>query len=271
MTTDTNQEITLGRELLIYIPAYNCAEHIVRVLDEIPENVWQLAEVLIVDNCSTDGTVENIQRERANERWPAPVHLIQPENNLGYSGSQKLAYAIALKSPVVKRIIMLHGDGQYPPELLEKYLPYLDSEYGIVYGHRDKSAYPDKEETPAGTYRIIKVLSALESFVTGHHRKEWHTGFVMYSREFLSQVDLDGLTDTYHIDGHLQFIAGELGEQVKAIPIWKRYRGYKPLTGLKRFAYIYHVLRLLVVFRMQKMNRNVIKGNSEVRHYSILP
>lgn len=270
MTTENDQKIALSRELLIYIPAYNCADHVVRVLDEIPDSIWQLAEVLIVDNCSTDVTVQNIQRERGRARWPSPVHLIQPESNLGYAGSQKLAYSIALNSPAVKRIIMLHGDGQYPPELLEEYLPYLDSDHGVVYGYRDKSVYPDKEETPVGTYRIIKILSALESFVTGHRRKEWHTGFVMYSREFLSQVDLAGLTDTYHIDGHLQFVAGELGQQVKAIPIWKRYKGYEPLKGLKRFTYIYHVLRLLLVFRMQKTRRNVAGGSSVIHHYSIL-
>ena len=271
MTTEINQEITFSRGLLIYIPAFNCAENIVTVVDEIPAGVLQHAEILIVDNCSTDDTVERIQQARDENRWSAPVHLIQPETNLGYSGSQKLAYSIALKSPGVKRVIMLHGDGQYPSELVDGFMPYIDSDYGVVYGYRDKSVYPDREETPAGTYRVIKMLSALESFVTGHYRKEWHTGFVMYSREFLSRVDLDGLTDTYHIDGHLQFVAGELGEQVKPIPIWKRYNGYAPLTGLKRVSYIFHVLRLMVVFRIQR-SRKIDPGvASEVRQFSILP
>ena len=271
MTVENNQEITFSRGLLIYIPAYNCAEYIVAVVDEIPDDVLRLAEILIVDNCSTDDTVERIQQARDENRWSVPVHLIQPATNLGYSGSQKLAYSIALNSPSVRRVVMLHGDGQYPPELLSAFVPYIDSEYGVVYGYRDKSVYPDKEETPSGTYRVIKLLSALESFVTGHSRKEWHTGFVMYSQEFLSRVDLYGLTDTYHIDGHLQFVAGELGERVKPVPIWKRYKGYAPLTGLKRLNYIYHVLRLLVVFRMQK-SRKITPGNtSEIRRFSVLP
>ena len=271
MTTENNQEITFSRELLIYIPAYNCAEYIVNVIDAIPDDIARLAEILIVDNRSTDDTVERVQQARDENRWSAPVHLIQPETNLGYSGSQKLAYSIAVNSSSVKRVIMLHGDGQYPPELLDGFMPYIDSDYGVVYGYRDKFVFPDKEETPGGTYRAIKLLSALESFVTGHYRKEWHTGFVMYSREFLSRVDLDGLTDTYHIDGHLQFVAGELGEQVKPIPIWKRYKGYTPLTGFKRLSYIYHVLRLLVVFRMQKSRKINAGATSEIRQFSILP
>lgn len=93
----------------------------------------------------------------------------------------------------------------------------------------------------------------------------------MYSREFLSRVDLEALTDTYHIDGHLQFVAGELGEKVKPIPIWKRYKGYSPLTGFKRVSYIYHVLRLSVAFRMQKSRKINPGATSEVRRFSILP
>jgi hypothetical protein len=166
---------------------------------------------------------------------------------------------------------MLHGDGQYPPALLHELTPYIDSDYGLVYGFRDKSAHDQKDETPAGTYRIIKMLSALESFVTGHSRKEWHSGFVMYSTEFLSQVDLDGLTDSYHIDGHMQFVSGELGEKVKAIPIWKRYKNYEQLKGLNRLTYIFHVLRLLLVFRMQKSRQQGAPSSSSENRYSIIP
>ncbi len=271
MATNNNQVITFNRGLLIYVPAYNCADYIVTVIDEIPDDILELAEILIVDNCSTDDTVARIQKARGENRWSVPVHLIQPEENLGYSGSQKLAYSLMLNSPDVKRVIMLHGDGQYPTELLDEFMPYIESDYGVVYGYRDKSVFPEQEETPALTYRVIKILSALESFVTGHYRKEWHTGFVMYSREFLSRVDLDALTDTYHIDGHLQFVAGELGEQVKPIPIWKRYKGYVPLTGFKRLSYIFHVLRLSVVFRMQRSKTIDQEAKLEARHYSIIP
>jgi glycosyltransferase involved in cell wall biosynthesis len=254
--TEVNQhEVTLSKSLLIYIPAYNCGKYIVSVLDEIPSHFWDIADILVVDNCSTDDTLANIQKARSENRWPNPIQVVQPENNLGYSGSQKLAYSIALNSQVTQKVIMLHGDGQYPPELLDVFTPYLDSEHGLVYGFRDKSAFPYIEETPAGTYRIIKALSALESFVTKHSRKEWHTGFVMYSREFLGQLDFEALTDTYHIDGHIQFASGEFGTDVKAISIWKRYKNYEQLKGLNRITYIFHVLRLMVQFRIQGFSK----------------
>ena len=270
MTTNNSQKISLSSELVIYIPAYNCAKYIAGVLNEIPDAFLNIAEILIVDNQSTDDTVKNIQQVLEGEDWTAPVHLIQPEENLGYAGSQKLAYSIVLDSPVVKRVIMLHGDGQYPPELLDAYTEHIKSEYGLVYGYRDKATFPEKEETPAGTYRIIKSLSALESFVTGHRRKEWHSGFVMYSREFLSRIDLHELTDTYHFDGHMQFVSGELGEPVKAIPIWKRYKYYEQLKGLNRLTYIYHVMRLMLKFRLRGSGQTGSDSSVQISRYSVL-
>ena len=271
MINDNKQSLTLSRELLIYIPAFNCADYIVGVVDEIPEILWGIADVLVIDNCSTDRTVKRLQQARMEKRWPGPIHLIQPKNNLGYSGSQKLAYRIALESPNIQNVIMLHGDGQYPPELLKKFLPFTGSEYGLVYGFRDKSSYPEKEETPLLTYWTIKILGSLESFVTGYKRKEWHNGFVMYSREFLSKINLSALTDTYHIDGHIQFIAGELKEKIIAVPIWKRYKNYEQLKGLNRLTYIFHVLSLMVIFRVLGSGQSAAEYHPITYEYLTLP
>ena len=270
MNSQINQSINLNSGLLIYIPAFNCADYIVGVIDEIPEKFWQIADILVIDNCSLDGTVERLQQARFESRWPGPIHLIQPDFNLGYAGSQKLAYKIALDSSSVQHVIMLHGDGQYPPELLTDFLPYTRTKYGIVYGFRDKSSYPDKEETPQVTYWIIKLLSYFESLVTGFKRKEWHNGFVMYSREFLSKVNLSALTDTYHIDGHIQFVAGELDEYVSAIPIWKRYKNYQQLKGLNRLTYIFHVLGLMVKFRFFGSGQGTVESDLVTVKYSIV-
>ena len=250
MSIDNDQEIKFNKQLLIYIPVYNCADYIVGVIDEIPEKFWEIADILIIDNCSTDTTIQMIQDARTAKRWAREIHLVQTDTNLGYSGSQKLAYQIALHSPKIQHVIMLHGDGQYPPELLNSFLPYIESEYSVVYGFRDKSSYPEKEETPLFTYLVIKLLSSIESSVTGHKRKEWHNGFVMYSRAFLSKINLNALTDSYHIDGHIQFVAGELNEPVVDVPIWKRYEKYQQLKGLNRLTYIFHVLTLMIRFRV---------------------
>jgi glycosyltransferase involved in cell wall biosynthesis len=252
MNESTNESISLGRQVLIYIPVYRCADTIVSVIRDIPEAVRKLAHVLVIDNRSEDDTAEVVRAAAQAGTLGDHLSLIQPAKNLGYSGSQKLAYSIALQNPAVKWVMMLHGDGQYPPALLADYLPFLGSAHGVVYGYRSKTAYPDKEETPLHTYAIIKSLNLLESLTTGIQRKEWHTGFVMHATRFLREVELRNLTTTPHIDGHLLFAAGALGFSAQAIPIYKRYKGLTIFEGTARVSYVFNVLRLALTFRAQK-------------------
>lgn len=237
------------RSMLIYIPAFNCQQTIASVLQGIPKTVREKADVLVIDNCSTDETVRAAVSASCQDDLGARVHIIRPPQNLGYAGSQKLAYTIACEAPAVQWIAMLHGDGQYPPSLLEIFERYLSSTAGVVYGYRSKAHYPCLEETPLATWAIISALSVVESLVTGVHRKEWHTGFVMYATRFLKKVNLTALTHTPHIDGNLLFAASVVGEAAIPVPIYKRYKALDQFEGAARRQYVIDVVGLMLQFR----------------------
>ena len=238
--------------ILIYIPAYNCSETISSVLAGIPTQVAEKADILVLDNCSKEPIESVIRKSFPAGIHARPITIIRSESNLGYAGSQKLAYKLALQSKSIEWVIMLHGDGQYPPELLELYIPFFESKIGIVYGYRSRRHFPSKEETPFFSSLIIKTLSFLENIVTGYSRLEWHTGFLMHSTRFLKRVNLDALTTTPHIDGHLLFAAGVLGEAVEAVPIYKRYNSFQAFEGAARRRYVLDVLRLMFLFRKER-------------------
>lgn len=240
----------LTRPVLVYVPAYQCEAFVVATLQELPSELWEFSEVLVVDNCSTDGTVEAVLRANDEGRFPRPVHVVRTPRNVGYAGSQKAAYKLALENPAVEWVVMLHGDGQYAPHLVGDLVRQTKTGAKLVYGHRDRSAHDDRDETPLITYSVIRAMSAVESLVTGFSRREWHSGFVMYHRSFLEQVDLDALTDTFHIDGHLLFAAGVLGATTVPMPIYKRYEGYEAFGGVRRIRYVANVLGLLAKFRL---------------------
>lgn len=242
--------LVFSKRLLVYVPAYNCRETIVGVLNSISARVNGIADILVVDNCSDDGTAERIMEARQKGEIRSDVAVVQPTVNVGYAGSQKLAYALACRSPMVEWVAMLHGDGQYPSELLDKFVDRLDSAAGIIYGHRSKLWYPRKEETPFTTWAIIGLLSVVESVMTGVFRMEWHSGFVMHATRFLRRVELSALTDTPHIDGHLLYAASVVNERVETIPIYKRYKSLSPFEGEARRRYVLDVLNL-----MRKMPR----------------
>ena len=71
---------------------------------------------------------------------------IKTKENIGYAGSQKLAYYLAIQDDFPDYVIMLHGDGQYDPSLLSIIAPYVDKGFAIVNGFRDKKSFPKKKQ-----------------------------------------------------------------------------------------------------------------------------
>src|SRR3989338_7830804 len=106
------------KAILVYLPCYNCAGKIAQTISQIPKELYDKIECLVVDNFSTDSTADEVEEEIKKNIHPFPIRLLRNQKNLGYAGSQKTAYALASQSSVVKHVVMLHGDGQYPPVLL---------------------------------------------------------------------------------------------------------------------------------------------------------
>jgi len=239
-----NVSLNFSKSCVVYIPCYNCAKTILRIIGEIPREIYSKIDVVVVDNHSSDGTLSVLLTEIEKGQYPFNVHVIEPEKNVGYSGSQKLMYQIAINSHV-KKVIMLHGDGQYPSEMIKQFIPYLESDYGIVNGYRSKKAFPEKEETPMMTYCIIKLLSAMESVFLGINQKEWHSGLVMYDVDFLRKIPLQELSPYMHIDGEFLMCAHLLKEKTLGVPIYKRYKEFPEFGGWGRVKHILHVFKLI--------------------------
>lgn len=263
-------KLSFDKDFIVYIPLYNSEKYILEVIDNIPKKIWQIANILVVDDQSTDESLKKVVKANNKNRWPKRVNVIQTTENRGYAGSQKLAYKIALNAGNIKSIAMLHGDGQYDPVLLNLFIPYLNSNEDIVCGYRSKRYYGFiKEETPIITWAVIRVLSIFESIITGYWRNEWHSGFVMYKTKFLSRVNIDNLTDTMHIDGHLHYAAGSMKKTVKDIAIYKRYRNYNQLKGITRFKYVLNVFNLMFKFKYIDLIKDAKKDNKKIPKFNI--
>jgi len=248
------------KPVLIYIPCYNCVAKIAEVLSNIPAELHNQIECLVVDNHSSDHTMEKVLQEKDSKKYTFKINLIRTTKNIDYAGTQKLAYFLATQSPRVSHVIMLHGDGQYHSSQLTQLIPYLNNKnYTVINGYRDKTIYT-QEETPHITYIVIKILNFLESFITGYSYMEWHSGFVMYSIDFLKKVPLQYLSKTRHIDGEFLICAGILQENTISVPIYKKYKEYKTFRGLPRIKYIWDILKVMFKFK-RKYYHQILKSN----------
>lgn len=68
----------------VCIPAYNNEEYIGRTIESVFDQSYQKWELIIVDDCSTDRTVEIVNGYQEQD---SRVHLFQNESNLGMAGN----------------------------------------------------------------------------------------------------------------------------------------------------------------------------------------
>ena len=244
------------KKSILFIPVYNCENTIYSVLTAIPLEVSKESLFVIVDNGSTDNSISVIKSWMTRLPENVEVLLVKTKYNLGYAGSQKLAYSIAGCITNVEWVVMLHGDAQYNPELLLKFVPFFDTNFNAIYGYRTKTIYGKREETPLITWLSIKILNLIETFYTGIYLKEWHTGFVMYSNDFLRKVNFENFTNSPHMDGQLISFAKVIdGNGISSIPIYKRYKNLVQFSGEARFRYILNVFKLMPIIRTMKRNQ----------------
>ncbi|KPQ15168.1 MAG: Glycosyltransferases involved in cell wall biogenesis [Rhodobacteraceae bacterium HLUCCO18] len=97
---------------LVFIPMYNCAAQIPRVLaqfDDPSVRPW-VDTVLCIDNRSTDGTLDAARS--ALEHCPVPTRvLLRNDDNYGLGGSHKVAIEFA-RAHGYDMLTVLHGDDQ---------------------------------------------------------------------------------------------------------------------------------------------------------------
>lgn len=111
--------------LTVFTPVYNCQEYIQETIDSVLNQTFTDFEYLIVDDCSTDNTVELI------EQYSDPrIRLIKNETNKGISYNRN----IGIEESKGIYLAMLDGDDIALPTRLEKQVLFLErnNDFGIV-------------------------------------------------------------------------------------------------------------------------------------------
>jgi glycosyltransferase involved in cell wall biosynthesis len=216
-------EIARGRRMRIgiLIVAYNAVTTLVKVLDRIPSEVWDnVAEVVVFDDASQDSTYESALEYKA-EAGQSKLRVIKHAKNLGYGGNQKAGYQYFMQRGF-DVVVLLHGDGQYAPEVLSHlYQPLVSGETDAVFGSRMLNAYggPLKGGMPFYKYIGNRILTIFENFSLGMNLTEFHSGYRAYSLHALRQIDFSRMTDDFHFDTEIIIKLNHQGFRIHEVPI----------------------------------------------------
>ena len=190
--------------IAIYIPAYNAASTIPKVLNRIPADLkQQVEEIFVVDNASEDNThLVAIGYGHVNEL--PTLKVFRNERNLGYGGSQKFAYRYCIERGF-DVVVMLHGDAQYAPEKISYLLePIVANQADLVFGSRIAGAplagSLDGRGMPYHRYLGNRLLTAVQNRVLGWNLSEYHSGFRVFRCDALKYVGFQQCSDYYHFD-----------------------------------------------------------------------
>ena len=208
--------------IAVVLPCYHYQDSLNRVLDELFEarKAGRALRIYVVD----DGSSPPLYVHHPG------VHTLRHPQNRGYGAAQKTGYALALAHGA-QRVVMLHGDGQYPtPDTLAlaDALDHADVALGSRFiQHRG-------QHIPAWRRWGNRLLTTAANARFGVRLSELHTGARAFRASALLALPLESFSDDFVFDQ--QVLAGLLarGARFAERPIQARYDDTVSSIGFRR-------------------------------------
>ena len=224
----------MKKKVAIYIPAFNAAATLPKVLERIPPAVReQVVEIFVIDNDSPDNT-HLVAIGYKHQQNVHNLEVIRNPSNVGYGGSQKIAYRRCIDRGY-DCVVMLHGDAQYAPELVEPMMePVLSGEADLSFGSRMRGD-PLGGGMPMHRFLGNKFLTGVQNKILGTGLSEFHSGYRVYSVDALRQVPFERLSSDYHFDTEMIILFVNQGLRIHEAPIPTYYGSEKNYVNVWRY------------------------------------
>jgi len=210
-----------GKRIGILIVTFNAVSTLNKVLKRITPNVWKnVEEIAVFDDASQDATYE-LAMGLKHFRQLDKLQVLSNSKNLGYGGNQKAGYRYFMEKGF-DIVVLLHGDGQYAPEILSHlYHPIVADEADAVFGSRMLRTYGGalKGGMPLYKYAGNRILTTFENRALGMNLTEFHSGYRAYSLHALRNVDFTHMTDDFHFDTEIIIKLQHQHLRIKEVPI----------------------------------------------------
>lgn len=147
-------------ELTVIVPMHNEARNLGALLDRLRPVLDRLelaAEVICVDDGSTDGTVQMLKLAHAVD---PRIKAISLSRNFG----KEVALAAGLHQARGLAAVLMDADLQHPPELIERFVALWREGWEVVYAHRrDRQAdRPLRRWLSTAFYRLFALVGHTE-------------------------------------------------------------------------------------------------------------
>lgn len=169
-------------KLSVVIPCYNEVETLAKVIEAVRISPVRNCEVIVVDDCSTDGTRELLQSGLGNSVEKVLFH----GKNKGKGAALRTGFAAATGDIVIVQDADLEYDPQEFPLVIE---PIIQGKADVVFGSRFMGGRP---------HRVVyywhmlgnRLLTMLSNMMTNINLTDMETCYKAFRREVIQTIQI---------------------------------------------------------------------------------
>ncbi|MDF7777387.1 glycosyltransferase family 2 protein [Sphingomonas sp. AOB5] len=209
----------MAERILLFIPCYNCAPQIERTLGQLHAVDPALFDVLVLDNGSSDGTVERATAAAAS--LPMPVTIARNRANHHLGGSHKSAFAHASREGFA-HVAVLHGDDQ---GRISDLVPLLETgehrRHDALLGARFAKGSSLQGYSAFRTFGN-RVFNLIFSIVSGRRVTDLGSGLNVFARSVFEDPAVIRASDDLRFNVYLLLQMIDAGRDLHFFPIsWR--------------------------------------------------
>ena len=196
-------------QITVVIPTFNEERVIAKTLTEVKEYLsksFESWEIIVVDDCSTDRTLE----------------ILQDIDDLKILGSVKnhgKGYSVAKGVQQAKSdwILFMDADSSTKITELSKFLPYT-KDHQLIVGSRALAESDVQVRQNIAKVFLGKAGNLFSRLILGISIKDTQCGFKFFSKE-LKEVFAKLTIDRWAFDFELIYLANKAGFRIKEVPV----------------------------------------------------
>ena len=223
----------MGKEkkISVIIPCFNEKKTLTNIVDKVLQSFkfhgYNLYEVLIIDDFSTDGSKELIEKNFSSKKnFKTFFH----NKNMGKGATIKTA-----KKFITGDIIIIQdADLEYDPKDYGKLItPILNGDYKVVYGSRVLNQVRYRSIGFSSKIRIFgnHLLTLISNFLNNQKLTDAHTCYKAFNREVFDLIKLE--ENDFAFCPEVTSKVANLGFEIHEVPISYNGRNYKDGKKIK--------------------------------------